>query len=799
MLRTLDGIPSPINSFPAPLNRSSTGLSARSVAGKIPALAADFSSNRFFGPAFGPNLITNGTFDTDLTGWTTVFGTASVTNGKADVARGGGQAGRIAFPITCEVGETYRLSMYRDQNTSGSSVVTVAISSTSSSGAILDNSTGTAGNYEAYFVATQTNHWLFLRSGSGSDGDSALFDNVEIRKVSVNTPAAINPLTLFAATTERTSNATMWHNGVLKWGPHNLVPDTDLDIGPDWTEGGSIIRTDEGFVDGVQMYGLEDANASGFSFIRTSDLGLPASFAVTARMLVKKDPSPTSQFAARVSWDDGSARFSGITVNVDDGTTGDAVWDDGTVTRSVTEYSENLWLVEFTADVSGHDVADGSVFQIFPAHYDTGGSGAASNVGKHLVGNLRFYRSDLGGMAPAPDGTDYVSNTTGAARYLPRYGHTNPETGVKGVLVETDARTNLFRNNMWEGVALQSTSQTVGGITIDGSSGGVNFEVVASGEESGIPYIDVRVNGTNTSGGTVVLDVVDAGSVAASPGDQANVSAYLKLLSGAIPRDNAIQLYMHWRDAGDSLLTASSNLIGEDVGADLERFQHSSTAPASTTQIIKKGLYVRVLDTETVDFTFRIGGMQVEFVTAANPHASSLIPTSGATVTRNADTNGLAIDDALMPWSGTAFCVAFKGDADYGDEDDFTTLREIYWFEDADNNIEMALSTDSTNTGRVFAVMEDAATRNGSANTNPAQVTPGVGVSIREAARFTDAGLAQIALSGSAGLAVTVAGSFPADRLTSRFQIGQTYNGTISEVVVWAEDIGEAGIEGAST
>jgi hypothetical protein len=131
----------------------------------------------------GPELVTNGTFDTDISGWTTVLGSASWSAGQISVARGGGGLGRVSAPITCEIGKVYRFTGYQDKGTTGSVAVTLAISSTSTVGAITIFSSVTAGTFDLVFVATQTTHWVLLQNGSGSDGDAALFDNISVREI----------------------------------------------------------------------------------------------------------------------------------------------------------------------------------------------------------------------------------------------------------------------------------------------------------------------------------------------------------------------------------------------------------------------------------------------------------------------------------------------------------------------------------------------------------------------------------------------------------------------------------------
>jgi hypothetical protein len=172
----LEAAPTPSSYIPT--NSGSTVTRAADVL-TIPAANLPWPSPEYI----GPELVTNGTFDTDISGWTTVLGSASWSAGQISVARGGGNLGRVSAPITCEIGKVYRFTGYQDKGTTGSVAVTLAISSTSTVGAIAIFSSVTAGTFDIVFVATQTTHWVLLQNGSGSDGDAALFDNISVREI----------------------------------------------------------------------------------------------------------------------------------------------------------------------------------------------------------------------------------------------------------------------------------------------------------------------------------------------------------------------------------------------------------------------------------------------------------------------------------------------------------------------------------------------------------------------------------------------------------------------------------------
>lgn len=142
-------------------------------------------AQRTFGPYVDPaavNLISNGTFDTDLSGWTPVLNgvsTAAVVSGAAHLTSdgtsgtGAGGAG-ITQAITTEVGEGYLEEFTRAASQSGSRLGSTALGF--DLGGISANAAGA--NINAFNGRTTTSHIYHFRTGSGSSD----VDNVKVRK-----------------------------------------------------------------------------------------------------------------------------------------------------------------------------------------------------------------------------------------------------------------------------------------------------------------------------------------------------------------------------------------------------------------------------------------------------------------------------------------------------------------------------------------------------------------------------------------------------------------------------------------
>jgi hypothetical protein len=374
-----------------------------------------------------------------------------------------------------------------------------------------------------------------------------------------------------------------------------------------------------------------------------------------------------------------------------------------------------------------------------------------------------------------------------------RIRHTDPETGVSGVLIETESRTNVANYSKMNDFSLQSTSQTLGATTVEAGSQGITAEVVATGVERGIPYLDWRISGTENGTGTEFINIFNNCNLAASPGDMHATSIYLSLVGGTIPSDNYLQVFQHYRDAS-TLLSAPVTEIGSDITSTLKRYSVVSTAPASTTELDRGGVYARIPASASVDFTIRVGALQIEAITAANPYPSTYISTSGSTGTRNAD-GVLTIASSLMPSYGTAFSVAVQGQVSFGDNDQFANGYFYRWQEDTSNYAYAALRTsEGSGVGRLNFWQAESGTADSS---KPGvDITPGPSVGFSVACRHGSTFI-QGAQDGTAASA-DVTPTALADLSAIDFEIGFEFNGVISRFVVWAEDIEQAGVEAAS-
>ena len=186
-----------------------------------------------------------------------------------------------------------------------------------------------------------------------------------------------------------------------------------------------------------------------------------------------------------------------------------------------------------------------------------------------------------------------------------------------------------------------------------------------------------------------------------------------------------------------------------------------------------------------------IAGSQYE--QGATP--SSYIPTSGSAVTRAAET--LTVPAANLPYSSTNMSIQMDGKMTYADSNVTIDVQPYRWPLNNTNYIDMRLTTSSSRTGQpVFAQRQSTSgydTSEGGNNTYSPDTNVPFNIASRHGPTFING-----AHEGTALTANTTPTILP-DLSSTDLDLGYIFMGTIGQFRVWDEDLGDTGIEEAST
>ena len=221
--------------------------------------------------------------------------------------------------------------------------------------------------------------------------------------------------------------------------------------------------------------------------------------------------------------------------------------------------------------------------------------------------------------------------TTSTINSAPRFNH-NPITGESlGLLVE-EARTNSIRNNTGVGAVAGTPGTLPTNWSVASSVSGLSSQIIGTGTESGIAYIDIKWTGTPSANGTI-QHTFESNTNTAAVSDQSWTSAvYQRLVGGVIPGTTSL-LVVERSVANSFLASSSTNVTVTDSALINQRLAHSRTLNNALTAYVNSRLDVSVVSGVAVDFTFRIGLPQLEL----GAFATSPILTSTAAATRSAD------------------------------------------------------------------------------------------------------------------------------------------------------------------
>jgi hypothetical protein len=278
-----------------------------------------------------------------------------------------------------------------------------------------------------------------------------------------------------------------------------------------------------------------------------------------------------------------------------------------------------------------------------PAQYSVWDSSVGALTSKTFSQIITFTRAST---ATYFDSTGTLQT---AATDAPRFDY-NPTTLVaNGFLIE-EARTNSIRNNLMASAVPGSPGTLPINFSIAGNASTVlSRQIVGTGTDSGITYIDIRFFGTipSTASPEVYVLFETNTNTSVAQGQTWTASSYVKIVSGTQTGILNGELYILGYNSAISLSEASStvfsysSLTGTFPAC---RVSKTYTFTNATTVSATCRLDVNFLagGGSIVDFTIRIGMPQLElgaFVTSVIP--STPVFTSRASTATYVDSSGL--------------------------------------------------------------------------------------------------------------------------------------------------------------
>lgn len=252
--------------------------------------------------------------------------------------------------------------------------------------------------------------------------------------------------------------------------------------------------------------------------------------------------------------------------------------------------------------------------------------------------------------------------TTSAAYYGPRLVYDPATLAAQGLLVE-EQRTNTIRNNTMVGAVAGTPGTLPTNWSYYTALTGLTRQVVGTGIEDGVSYVDIRISGTPSASGSVNYYTETSTAVAAAVGQTWAESSYFKLQAGSLAGITATRLYLQENNSGGGYLVEQNFTVSAPTTAALalQRSTATRTLTNASTAFVMPGFNL-LLSGAAVDITLRIGMPQLEL----GAFATSVIPTTTAQATRAADvatmtgtnfsswynqTEGTLVADATVPYT----------------------------------------------------------------------------------------------------------------------------------------------------
>lgn len=252
----------------------------------------------------------------------------------------------------------------------------------------------------------------------------------------------------------------------------------------------------------------------------------------------------------------------------------------------------------------------------------------------------------------------------------------NPTTFAPlGLLIE-EQRTNSIRNNTMQGAVAGTPGTAPTNWSVTGTADGVAIQIVGTGTENGITYIDIRYSGTATATSFKIVRFEAVNNIAAASGQTWTAATYMRIAAGSTANFTGFEHQVVGYTAGGAVSEQTNT--PPVLTSTMTRFITSRTLNNATTAFVTSWFAFTFNNGAVVDLTLRIGLPQLEL----GAFATSVIPTSTVAVTRSVD---VASINTLSPWYNQAEGTIFAASNAF-----------------AANNTRIVSASDNTNSNRIY-------------------------------------------------------------------------------------------------
>ena len=218
-----------------------------------------------------------------------------------------------------------------------------------------------------------------------------------------------------------------------------------------------------------------------------------------------------------------------------------------------------------------------------------------------------------------------------AANDAARFDYDPVTLAARGLLIE-EQRTNSIRNNTMQG-AVAGTPGTLPNNWSIANPAGLSSQVVGTGSDGGVTYLDLRLFGT-TTGTQFALNFEPTTQVAALQNQAWSGSFFLTYVAGTITNVGTFSTTIVERDGSGSGITSGVNTNTlSNTNLAVNRLSNTYTLPTATAAFVSVRFDLTLTNSAAVDITLRIGLPQLEL----GAFATSVIPTTTTALTRAAD------------------------------------------------------------------------------------------------------------------------------------------------------------------